>query len=87
MGRVFRFLPALMWAALIFALSSQSELPPLPVMFDGVDKLQHQAWVYVDPRLPQQGMGEFHARMRELSRMPAIPMTRFAGKPSFLYAT
>ncbi|HRD83797.1 MAG TPA: alkaline phosphatase family protein [Rubrivivax sp.] len=45
-----------------------TEAPELmAVLFDGVDKLQHQAWQYLDPNLPQEGMGEFHARMRELS--------------------
>ena len=39
----------------------------MAILFDGVDKLQHQAWVYVDPRLQQEGMGDFHARMRKLS--------------------
>lgn len=39
----------------------------MAILFDGVDKLQHQAWQYVDPRLPQEGMGDFHDRMRKLS--------------------
>jgi len=46
----------------------KEEAPELmAVLFDGVDKLQHQAWQYLDPRLPQEGMGEFHDRMRALS--------------------
>lgn len=46
----------------------KEEAPDLmAVLFDGVDKLQHQAWQYLDPRLPQDGMGEYHARMRKLS--------------------
>jgi len=46
----------------------KEEAPDLmAILFDGVDKLQHQAWQYVDPRLPQTGMGDFHDRMRKLS--------------------
>lgn len=36
-----RFLPALLWAALIFVMSSRSRLPVLSEMFSGVDKLAH----------------------------------------------
>lgn len=44
-----------------------SESPDLmAVMFDGVDKLQHQAWAYLDPTCSHEGRGEYHQRMREL---------------------
>jgi len=44
------------------------EAPDLmAVLFDGVDKLQHQAWPYVDPALQQGELSGFHKRMRELS--------------------
>ena len=46
----------------------REEAPDLmAVLFDGVDKLQHQAWPYVDPRLQGDNLGGFHQRMRELS--------------------
>jgi predicted AlkP superfamily phosphohydrolase/phosphomutase len=46
----------------------REESPDLmAVLFDGVDKLQHQAWPYVDPALQQGEQSGFHRRMRELS--------------------
>jgi predicted AlkP superfamily phosphohydrolase/phosphomutase len=46
----------------------REEAPDLmAVMFDGVDKLQHQAWPYVDPTLQGGETSEFHRRMRELT--------------------
>jgi len=46
----------------------REEAPDLmAVLFDGVDKLQHQAWPYVDPALQQGELSGFHKRMRELS--------------------
>jgi predicted AlkP superfamily phosphohydrolase/phosphomutase len=46
----------------------KEEAPDLmAVLFDGVDKLQHQAWPYVDPALQQGELSGFHKRMRELS--------------------
>lgn len=45
----------------------REEAPDLmAVMFDGVDKLQHQAWLYIDPNLQQGDRSEYHHRMREL---------------------
>lgn len=41
MMRLLRFVPAVLWATLIFTLSAQSRLPELPVTFDGIDKLAH----------------------------------------------
>ncbi len=38
-----RFVPAGLWAFLIFFLSSQSRLPRIPGAFPGVDKLAHAA--------------------------------------------
>lgn len=44
-----------------------SESPDLmAVMFDGVDKLQHQAWLYVDPKQRDQLKTDYQKRMREL---------------------
>lgn len=46
----------------------REEAPDLmAVLFDGVDKLQHQAWPYVDPALQGGEPSDFHRRMRELS--------------------
>lgn len=46
----------------------KEEAPDLmAVLFDGVDKLQHQAWQYLDPAVDHASMGEFHQRMRALS--------------------
>jgi predicted AlkP superfamily phosphohydrolase/phosphomutase len=46
----------------------REEAPDLmAVLFDGVDKLQHQAWPYVDPALQTGELSGFHHRMRELS--------------------
>ncbi|MBZ8141670.1 nucleotide pyrophosphatase [Rubrivivax gelatinosus] len=46
----------------------KEEAPDLmAVLFDGVDKLQHQAWPYVDPAMQTGDTSGFHQRMRELS--------------------
>ncbi len=45
----------------------REEAPELmAVMFDGVDKLQHQAWLYVDPNQQSGELSEYHKRMRVL---------------------
>ena len=46
----------------------REEAPDLmAVMFDGVDKLQHQAWLFIDPNLQTGERSEYHQRMRQLS--------------------
>jgi predicted AlkP superfamily phosphohydrolase/phosphomutase len=35
-------------------------------MFDGVDKLQHQAWLYIDPKQQEGELSDYHKRMRSL---------------------
>lgn len=46
----------------------REEAPDLmAVMFDGVDKLQHQAWLFIDPNLQVGELSEYHQRMRKLS--------------------
>jgi predicted AlkP superfamily phosphohydrolase/phosphomutase len=46
----------------------REESPELmAVLFDGVDKLQHQAWTFVDPAFQTGELSEFHQRMRKLS--------------------
>jgi predicted AlkP superfamily phosphohydrolase/phosphomutase len=45
----------------------REEAPDLmAVMFDGVDKLQHQAWLFIDPALQSGELSEYHQRMRRL---------------------
>jgi len=45
----------------------REEAPELmAVMFDGVDKLQHQAWLYIDPSMQEGELSEYHLRMRAL---------------------
>ena len=38
----------------------------LAVLFDGVDKIQHQAWLFLDPSLQPEDPSEYHQRMRSL---------------------
>ena len=38
----------------------------MAIMFDGVDKLQHQAWLFLDPDLQVGKLGEYHLRLRNL---------------------
>lgn len=46
----------------------REEAPDLmAVLFDGVDKLQHQAWPFVDPAFQKGEPSAYHRRMRELS--------------------
>jgi predicted AlkP superfamily phosphohydrolase/phosphomutase len=45
----------------------EHEKPDLmAVMFDGTDKIQHQAWKFVDPALVPKEPNEFQKRMREV---------------------
>ncbi len=38
----------------------------MAVMFDGVDKLQHQAWPFIDPHAQHDSEDDYHQRMRRL---------------------
>lgn len=55
------------WFKVAEYLMSEEAPDLMAVLFDGVDKLQHQAWPYVDPRLQTGELSGFHKRMRELS--------------------
>jgi predicted AlkP superfamily phosphohydrolase/phosphomutase len=45
----------------------REEAPDLmAVMFDGVDKLQHQAWLFIDPAQQHEDVTDYHRRMRAL---------------------
>lgn len=41
MKRYLRFAPALLWASIIFTLSSFPKLPDVPITFNGFDKAAH----------------------------------------------
>jgi predicted AlkP superfamily phosphohydrolase/phosphomutase len=55
------------WFRVAEYIMSEESPELMAVLFDGVDKLQHQAWQYLDPSVPHAEMGEFHQRMRKLS--------------------
>ena len=55
------------WFKVAEYIMSEEAPDLMAVLFDGVDKLQHQAWQYLDPSVRHDEMGEFHARMRKLS--------------------
>lgn len=44
--------------------TEQPEL--MAIMFDGTDKIQHQAWRFLDPRLPRDNWGEWEYSMRRV---------------------
>lgn len=55
------------WFQVAEHLMAEEQPDLMAVLFDGVDKLQHQAWPYVDPALQKGELSGFHQRMRELS--------------------
>ena len=55
------------WFRVAEHLMSEEAPELMAILFDGVDKLQHQAWPYVDPALQTGELSGFHKRMRELS--------------------
>jgi predicted AlkP superfamily phosphohydrolase/phosphomutase len=55
------------WFRVAEYIMSEESPDLMAVLFDGVDKLQHQAWPYVDPALQTGELSGFHLRMRELS--------------------
>lgn len=55
------------WFRVAEYLMAEESPELMAVLFDGVDKLQHQAWQYLDPAVDHAAMGEFHGRMRKLS--------------------
>jgi len=54
------------WFRIADNLLGGESLDLMAVMFDGVDKLQHQAWQFIDPGLRDGVDGEYCRRMREL---------------------
>jgi predicted AlkP superfamily phosphohydrolase/phosphomutase len=55
------------WFKVAEYLMSEEAPDLMAVLFDGVDKLQHQAWQFVDPALQKGELSPYHLRMRELS--------------------
>lgn len=55
------------WFKVAENLMSEEAPELMAVLFDGVDKLQHQAWPYVDPSMQTGELSVFHHRMRKLS--------------------
>lgn len=54
------------WFRIAEHLLSEEPLDLLAVLFDGVDKLQHQAWLFLDPGLQTGNASKYHQGMREL---------------------
>jgi predicted AlkP superfamily phosphohydrolase/phosphomutase len=54
------------WFKIAEYLLAEEKLDLLAIMFDGVDKLQHQAWYFLDPDLQKGQLSDYHQRMRLL---------------------
>jgi predicted AlkP superfamily phosphohydrolase/phosphomutase len=54
------------WFRIAEYVLSEEDPDLMAVLFDGVDKLQHQAWLFLDPDLQTDGVSEYHRRMRRL---------------------
>ena len=54
------------WFNIAKHLMLQEDIDIMAVMFDGVDKLQHQAWLFLAPELKMTKNNEYHERMRKL---------------------
>ena len=54
------------WFRIAEYLLVEENLDLMAVMFDGVDKLQHQAWLFLDPDFQTGELSEYHRRMRRL---------------------
>ncbi|HDH08246.1 MAG TPA: nucleotide pyrophosphatase [Nitrospirae bacterium] len=54
------------WFRIAEYVLSEEDPDLMAVLFDGVDKLQHQAWPYLDPDLQTGEATEYHQRMRSL---------------------
>lgn len=54
------------WFRIAEYLLSEESLDMMAVLFDGIDKLQHQAWLFMDPSLQAGETSEYHQQMRKL---------------------
>jgi predicted AlkP superfamily phosphohydrolase/phosphomutase len=54
------------WFNIAKYLLKEEKLDLLAILFDGVDKLQHQAWAFMDPALQTESDTDYQLRMRSL---------------------
>jgi predicted AlkP superfamily phosphohydrolase/phosphomutase len=54
------------WSMIAKFLMKEKSPDVMAVMFDGVDKLQHQAWPFIDPKAGYDAGDAYHRRMRQL---------------------
>lgn len=54
------------WFRIAEHLMAEEQPDLMAVMFDGTDKIQHQAWRFLDPRLPRDGWGDWEYTMRRV---------------------
>jgi predicted AlkP superfamily phosphohydrolase/phosphomutase len=54
------------WFNIAKYLLEEENLDLMAVLFDGIDKLQHQAWQFLDPGLQSGQQDDYHLRMRAL---------------------
>lgn len=55
------------WFRIAYALLTEDRPDLMAVMFDGTDKIQHQAWKYLDPKLQPEHPDPGHRRLRKLA--------------------
>lgn len=54
------------WFSIARYLMKEDAPELMAVMFDGVDKIQHQAWRFIDPSVKEESGDEYFKRMRAL---------------------
>ncbi|BCO07932.1 nucleotide pyrophosphatase [Desulfolithobacter dissulfuricans] len=55
-----------LWFSIAKYLMETEQPDLMAVMFDGVDKIQHQAWHFLDPTVQETDRDEYYHRMRSL---------------------
>ena len=55
-----------LWFSIAKYLMETEQPDLMAVMFDGVDKIQHQAWHFLDPAVQETDRDEYYHRMRSL---------------------
>lgn len=55
------------WFRIAYALLTEDRPDLMAIMFDGTDKIQHQAWKYLDPKLQPENPEPSHQRLRKLA--------------------
>lgn len=66
-----------MWFEVAKYVITEEKPSLMAVMFDGTDKLQHQVWPYLDPRLAPAEPDEVYTEMREASLQYFRNMDRY----------